>query len=285
MIIRHDLQLVFLHVPKCAGKELRAIIKHGANGRNCIEYFNFDYSETLHRHLDLAHLTMEELAHFPAFQWLHRYTVVAAIRDPYARLRSAINEYYRQFSSEDEAIVNRQGPSPAMRLDYLRQLPRRHSQRDPRFVHSLPITWFTHLGREPMVDHLLRCESLASDFQQLARDLQLPSAMQKQGTQQLRNRPDPSPEAHRPPLSSGEIALANQLYAADFQCFGFPQHQVGTDHEDPLAETVASLTPHQRHSHSLESLEHAPRVEWHWGPVSERPQSVQLCATRQRRTR
>ena len=34
MIIRHDLKLVFIHVPKCAGKQLREILKTGSDEKN-----------------------------------------------------------------------------------------------------------------------------------------------------------------------------------------------------------------------------------------------------------
>lgn len=280
MIIRHDLQLIFLHVPKCAGKELRAVFLEGAPADAAEDWFNFAYSPTLHRHVDRAHLTAEELAHEPVFQHLSRYRVIAAIRNPYERLCSAIIEYYRQFSSADEAIANGAGPSLAMQLHYLRQLPLHHSLRDPRFVHSQPITWFTHYGSRPMADHLLRCESLAEDFAQLAQQLDLPPAMQERGVRALRSQPGQTTMGLHPPLEESGFALANWLYSQDFRTFGYPMRPVPPGQDDPLATTIASLQPGRGHSHSLEFLERASLVHWHWGPSSQRPADQTLAPTR-----
>ena len=291
MIIRHDLELIFLHVPKCAGKELREIFLINSRPHNTEDFFNFVYSPILHRHVDLAHLPMDDLAHFPVHSKLKNYTIIAAVRNPYERLRSAINEYYRQYSKSDEAVTNRHGPTAAMRLHYLRQLPIRHGLRDPRFIHSLPITWFTHHGYRPMVDHVLRCESLASDMQQLASTLHLPAAMRECVRKKLRNQPETPPERWDPPLSEGEIQLANQLYALDFSTFDYPMVQrptASTATQEPapseptneLLDTLASLTPLTQHSHSIDLLERAASVEWHWGPTSRREDPGQLPPTR-----
>ena len=41
MIIRHDLNLVFVHVPKCAGKEIRDVLVTGAAEGAAESLFNY----------------------------------------------------------------------------------------------------------------------------------------------------------------------------------------------------------------------------------------------------
>jgi len=287
MIIRHDLELVFLHVPKCAGKELREILLIGATAETCEELFNFAYSPILHRHVDLAHLPMADLVHWPAHQWLARYTVIAAVRDPYERLGSAANEYFRQRSPEDEAIINGPGITAAMRRYYLSQLPLSHSQRDPRFIHSLPITWFTHLGSTPMVDQFLRCENLADDFLRLSAQLNLPAPMREAAQASLLNRPIALSQAPlETPLALAEAQMAHRLYAQDFATFGYPRQRPDSSPSldaalaADLVQAFEALTPARLPSHAIPVLERAETVEWHWGPCSHRQELASLVATR-----
>lgn len=276
MIIRHDLRLVFLHVPKCAGKQLRDIFLIGSNSENSESLFNFDYSPTLHRHVDLAHLPAADLVHWPQFKWLSLYTTIAVIRNPYERLTSAANEFFRQSSKHEESIVNSGKITQSMRLKYLKQIPLRHSQLDPRFVHSLPISWFTHLGMAPQVDHLLRCETLADDFQTLATKLKLPNEMRVGGKRLLSNCPS---SATQFPLSTDEVTIANILYRQDFATFHYLQLPDPPDNGS-ASDVISQLTPGTTASHKIPLLNRALRVEWHWGPTSERQESIALPATR-----
>lgn len=279
MIIRHDLRLVFLHVPKCAGKELRELLRHGAQPEHCISMFNFAYSSVLHRHVDLAHLPMADLVHWPEFRWLESYTTIAAIRNPYERLISSANEYFRQCSKQDEATINATGITVDMRRSYFRQLALQHSQLDPRFVHSLPMTWFTHLGATPMVDHLLRCETLADDFQHLAEQLDLPAAIRTEAAKRLRNKPSRQPAAG---LSWDEIELAHALYPQDFSTFGYSSQPLPCTPTQNSDLGLGLLSPPTSRSHAIPILSRAERVDWHWGPSSIRQEPPNLAPNRDR---
>ncbi len=278
MIIRHDLKLVFLHVPKCAGKELRELFSHDARPEHCVSMFNFAYSPVLHRHVDLAHLPMADLVHWPEFRWLESYTTIAAIRNPYERLTSAANEYFRQRSKQDEATINTTGITLDMRRSYFQQLALQHSQLDPRFVHSLPMTWFTHLGSTPVVDHLLRCETLADDVQHLAEQLDLPASIRSEAAQRLRNNPSRQTVEG---LSPDEIELAHALYPQDFGTFGYSRQRVPcppTPNSDLGLELLNPSTTTK--SHAIPILSRAERVDWHWGPSSIRQEPSNLPPTR-----
>ena len=209
---------MFVHVPKCAGKEIRDVLVTGAAEGAAESLFNYSYCSRLRRYVDLAHLPMDDLVHQPQFQWLQRYTVVAAIRHPLARLRSAANEFHRQRSKEEEAVVNGPGLPQAWCRRYMAELPWRHARRDPRYIHALPITTFTHLGEQPMLDHVVRCQSLRDDLLRLAEQLYLPAALKQAIAERLRN----ASETEVPRcFDRQEWLLAQRLYQHDFSTFGF----------------------------------------------------------------
>lgn len=280
MIIRHDLKLVFLHVPKCAGKAIREVFKTEAKDNACIDRFNFEYSEALHRHVDLAHLTLDELAHYPDFKLLEEYTVIAAVRNPYDRILSAANEYYRQFSPSDETRINRYGPTESMIISYIKQIPFRHSQRDLRFVHSLPLTWFTHLGGKPKVDYILKCETLLTDFMRVANILDLPKNIIDEGLKKLTNHQNSNGNISHE-LNEGLTLMANLLYKQDFSTFSYEMRPARINNASCLKNTIALLNPQNTHSHTLELMNTAQRVDWHWGPSSQQRLANTLVPTRQ----
>ena len=278
MIIRHDLKLVFLHVPKCAGKEIRDVLLTGAAEGAGESLFNYSHSTRLRRYVDLAHLPLDDLIHWPEFQWLERYTVIAAIRHPLARLRSAANEFHRQRNKTEEAVVNGPGLPERWCRDYMAALPWRHARRDPRYIHSLPITTFTHLGDQPMVDHLLRCPTLRDDLLALADRFVWPDVLKQAIGEQLRNASEPEhPDCSDPQ----EWLLAQRLYQRDFQTFGFApgdtprfgrrarlQRRLGLADRSWSAKALEQLDPAPCESHSRELTAWTRELRWHWGPTA-----------------
>lgn len=266
MLIRHDLRLVFLHVPKCAGKALRSLLIETAPAGGLRELWNYGYSNILHRYVDLAHLPLQDLRAYPEFAYLDHYRVLACVRNPYARLPSAVNEFYRQRSKEDERKANSHALTEAMKNHYYDQLPAGHRELDPRFIHSLPIHFFTHYGDEPKVDFLLRCESLRSDVLALADRLDWPQSLRQQAAQQLRDEPDNLSAAS---LSPRELALANALYAIDIRSFGYPW----------LAPEATPAQPPLTDPARVSSLHQAPSLSWHWGPTAANtfPTTLRPC--------
>ena len=257
MIIRHDLQLVFIHVPKCAGKQLRWIFKTTSNKDAVEELWNYEHSATLDRYVDLAHLPLTDLRHYPQFQYLDQYTVVACIRDPYMRLPSAVNEYYRQKTKRFERKANKGKISSAMKERYYRKIQAKHSELDPRFIHSLPISRFTHYGREPKVDHLLRCETLKEDMELLAEELNWPDEMHQAIPRHLKTK---VPEKATLQLTEKEQRLAEAIYEDDFETFGYPR--TITKPNQMISKPAAAGKA--LHIHQCAA------VEWHWGPKAQR---------------
>ena len=169
MIIDHDLRLVLLHVPKCAGTALRRAFMED-NSRDVVSLFDFQFSTVLQRQVDLAHMPLMDLRHFQEWKFLGRYRVIACIRHPYKRLASACREFLRQQNRNSQIQMTSSPPTKDQMLAYLRRLPMAMDAHDLRWVHGFPIHWFTHYGKRPKVDHLIRCEHLQSDLDTLAED-------------------------------------------------------------------------------------------------------------------
>ena len=264
MIIRHDLKLVFLHVPKCAGKELRKLFRLGAEDQS-IELFNYGHSAALNRYVDFAHMPLSDLCTTKLFRYLERYRVVACVRDPYKRLPSAANEFYRQKSKRHERRVIEGTLTTAMKERYYRKLRLGHSQLDPRFIHSLPMHRFTHLGIEPMVDHLLHCEKLRDEAVQLSIDLNWPAAMREAATTLPPTdlAPDPLPK---------ERDLANRMYGLDFEWFGYEWDGQG----QPSRQSSETVDAGQ-----VRWIHEAAALQWHWGPTAEQTKPRAHAARRQ----
>lgn len=264
MIIRHDLRLVFLHVPKCAGKQLRQLFALGASSGALEQLWNYGHSAALNRYVDYAHLPLSDLCTLPSFDYLKRYRVVACVRDPYKRLPSAANEYFRQKSKRHERRVIEQRLTPTMRQRYYRKLRFGHSQLDPRFIHSLPMHRFTHLGTEPMVDHLLHCEQLRDEAVKLSSELNWPDSMRAAASclPVTDSAPAPLPE---------ERALAERLYAHDFEVFGYSCVAASPSSDDRANDAVDAG--------QVRWIHEAPALSWHWGPTAkqEERRSVPAC--------
>ena len=260
MIIRHDLKLVFLHVPKCAGKKIRWIFKHCGTDRSVEEYWNYKHSSVLNRYVDMAHLPMSDMRHYNGFQLIQQYKVIACVRNPYMRLSSSANEYYRQKSKKKELIIKSGGITGKMKEKYYAQLEVKHNELDPRYIHSLPMHRFTHYGKEPMTDHLLRCENLKEEFMHLAEKLEWPKEITQAGEQMLSNA---SPDQILAEPSQQEKELANNIYKEDFKIFDYPQLHVEQTNRVLQSERSGKTT----------NIHKADGIKWHWGPEAKKDQT------------
>jgi hypothetical protein len=265
MILRHDLQLAFLHIPKCAGKSLRNLFKLESNINNCTDLWNYSYSHKVHRYVDRAHLPSDDLVHFKEFRHLREYKAIAACRHPYLRLASAIKEYYRQRSKMDEERANEGKLSRDDQLSYLRALPMHLAMLDPRYIHALPMRRFSHYGKRCLVNHWLRCEQLRKDWQALVREQALPSSWIEAADGRLMD-DDPLSRESLGPAADVLILVANQLYRNEFRYFGYEkwkEESISPADRRDLAECWKHTSSQ---SHEPQWIHQSKRLEWHWGP-------------------
>lgn len=267
MIIRHDLKLVFIHVPKCAGKEIRKILKIGANTNNSKELWNYSYSKKLHRYVDMAHLPLSDLKHIEEYKYLDKYTVIACIRNPYMRLRSAVNEFYRQKNKRCEQIVKDNKVTDEMRKKYYKKIFTKHSELDPRYIHSLPMHWFTHYGEEPKIDYILRCENLNEDLIKLSNTLNWPSNFNEAIKKIIpKNQPEQATLQNLP----YEELLVEKLYSEDFNIFKYQKKAIDEKKKQMKYIDAGKV----RDIHFCEA------VRWHWGPQAEQAKQTESKSRR-----
>ncbi len=244
-------------------------------------WFDFGYDPVLKRQVDLAHRPLMDLRHTREWRWLRRYQVIACVRHPYDRLASACREHLRQKSRKTEVQVRSQPPTDQQLLHYLRRLPAAMDSHDLRWVHGFPIHWFTHLGKRPMVDQLIRCEHLSSDLEGIGDKLDLPTSLQRRlravgEGEGRREAADLTALRNHPDLQ----ALANQLHREDFPCFEYEQQKA--DFRDPELKRLITACLAIGPSHDLPLTNLTPEMHWYYGRVSPRPE-LQLKPKRTRR--
>lgn len=287
MIICHDLKLVFLHVPKCAGTALRRVFKQQTIVGSSVAFFDFSYSQILRRHVDLAHLPLMDLRHYPEWRYLKHYHTVACIRHPYARLASACREFYRQCSRDTELQMRREPPTTEQLQAYLDALPAALEAHDLRYVHGFPIVWFTHYGTKPMVDSLLRCEHLYDDILSFSARFPLPENLRTALLDTARPDPEAGQRHNRSSLQTliddpNLIAMCNLLHREDFSTFRYPRIAARLNTGD-LAKRM-ELCLHSTASHAIPHTSLAPRMRWYWGRNSNITWPP-MAPSRQRRRR
>ena len=265
MIICHDIELVFIHVPKCAGTAIRRVFEHGSIPGSCDSLFDFDYNHILRRHVDLAHLPLMDFRHYSQWKYLRKYHTVACIRHPYARIASACREYYRQFSREYQIQMLHEAPSIEQLITYLRSLPAAFEAHDLRYLHAFPITWFTHYGSKPMVDSLLRIDHLEEDLMNLSDQCKLPTQLRNALLSSVGNsKPRKSSPSLQSLQSNSDLqALANLLHQEDFRTFGFKANAATFSDHDLSDRIQASLQTTASHAVPHTSL--CPSLRWYWG--------------------
>ena len=264
VIISHDLKIVFLHVPKCAGTALRKVFQQELQPGSSVSFFDFAYSHVLRRYVDLAHLPLVDLRHFPEWRFLKRYQTIACVRNPYARLASACREYYRQFSRETQQQMLEEAPSAEQLNHYLAALPAAYEAHDLRYVHAFPITWFTHYGSKPMVDHVLRMENLECDLSSLSRKSVLPENLSRallatvqRGDSRL------SASLYYLERDPDLITMANLLHHEDFTVFDYARN-----HAQCVSNNLVEIVEQSRRpspSHAVDHTSLAPSLRWYWG--------------------
>ena len=265
MIICHDIELVFIHVPKCAGTAIRRVFEHESIPGSCVTLFDFEYNHILKRHVDLAHLPLMDFRHYSQWKYLRKYHTVACIRHPYARIASACREYYRQFSRESQIQMLHEPPSVEQLISYLRSLPAAFEAHDLRYTHAFPITWFTHYGAKPMVDSLLRIDHLEEDLIDLSDQCKLPAQLRNALLNSVGNSKPrkPSPSLQSLQSNSDLQATVNLLHQEDFSTYGFKANAATFSDQDLNDRIQACLQTTASHAIPHTSL--CPSLRWYWG--------------------
>jgi len=155
MIVNHTAKWVFVHNPKVAGTSVRKILLPYNQSHQ--ELWHQRFVPELQRVVDMSHLSTEEFeAVCPEVDGT--YFRFGFVRDPYARLYSALKEYSKQHSVDVHSNVSRRSEF------ILNKLTPSGIQYDWSLSHFRPQFMYFYRGRKRVVDFIGRFHCLNLDF-------------------------------------------------------------------------------------------------------------------------
>lgn len=167
MIYSHQLQLVFIHNPKCAGTTIRDRITKSLTGQT-IELWGLAKTNELKSSayegiVDKAHLPINMLKKlYPEiFEYFHTSTVVAFTRHPITRLISAFNQAHNNFSKIQPENYNQE-----LFNNYCVNVVNSKIY-DARFIHARRQIDFISSNGKSFADCLIKIEEPAHGLQKL----------------------------------------------------------------------------------------------------------------------
>ena len=237
MIISTAQNFVFIHNPKAAGTAYRSVIRQYHD--HPVFFWGIRHSTYFGRSMDYAHIRLWEMpAVAPhAFRQVRDLPSLVFLRDPVRRFISAIFEHYRQYR-RDVNLSNL--PADAQHREVIafvqNELSLARVVNDHRFVHFTPQYWFTHLGQEQIVKHLLpigQSDLFAESFALLGLPAEaVPVSNESRGL------------LKEGPAAQFIESFVSVFYATDYKLFGelFAAHQrrplqVSADDAEPFAHT------------------------------------------------
>jgi len=155
MVINHTSKWVFVHNPKVAGTSIRKVLL--PYNQSSMELWHQRFIPELQRIVDVSHLSAEEFdAVCPDVG--RDYFRFGFVRDPYARLYSALKEYSKQHSVDVHSTSEKRGEF------ILNTLTPCGIQYDWSLSHFRPQFMFFYRGRKRVVDFIGRFHDLNNDF-------------------------------------------------------------------------------------------------------------------------
>jgi hypothetical protein len=215
MVIGYRRRFLFIHVPKCAGESIAAILRHEANGGARLGRKHATWS-------DAKAILGEDLASF---------TTLAAVRNPFDQVVS-FYEHLRKPLVMDAAAIERQFPGSggritpvwaselAIGLDFPAWVRRVYASEGPEADRRI----FADLGRwidgadgRIAVQRVLRFERLADDWADTARALGLQGDLPHENAS-MRDR---GPYAYRVRYDAATRAIVERHFAATLAAFSY----------------------------------------------------------------
>ena len=204
----------FIHIPKTGGKSVYAALSHFDQRRPKT------WKGRIARRLGIPlHWTEARLRRHDDLAAAHRYArgidsfTFAVVRDPYDH---AVSHYrHLQTQNKDRRFADRSLTSSLPDfLEWRAAGAGLRGGRNLRFAQLPNQFFFVQRDGKLAVDRLLRLETIDSDFQALCRDLDL-------GEIEL-PRVNVNSTANPVDLDARSIRIINDLYAEDFEAFGYP---------------------------------------------------------------
>lgn len=164
MIISHEHQFTFVHIPKCAGSYIRNKLKQyddtkGAFSNGLKHYEGFGFLNDYHIPLFL----LKE--YFPAtYSNLSAYWSFAVLRNPYTRFSSALSQYLLEHGEKEihemttkEIQVKIEGV-----IQYLEKNSLPQSFLSSKYIHFQRQVDYVYVGEEQIIDSLFFVDDMES---------------------------------------------------------------------------------------------------------------------------
>lgn len=219
MIVNNTNKWVFIHNPKVAGSSVRKTLL--PYNESHMELWHQRYIPELQRIVDMSHLSSEEFEVVTSDRY-RSYFKFGFVRDPYARLMSALKEYSAQNGVDVRSSQERRSQF------ILEKLTPVTIQYDWNFSHFRPQFMFFYRGNRRVVDFVGRFHRLNEDFKTVCALLNVSN----EGELPIERDRGHSAVMQDPLSVFGEKALEhiNRLYAMDWMLFApyLPSNMVGT---------------------------------------------------------
>jgi Sulfotransferase family len=203
MFLFQDSKVLFMHIPKCAGKTIRTAFNPDDFEAG---YWHWRFVSEMDQWADWAHPTLDVLKGLPQWELIENNTVIAIIRDPVTRFFSSLREHCKAHNVSDPSVL-------------LSELDEIRIAHDPRYIHFCPQHRFTHIGPKRHVDYLARVENLHEDLRAIGIKCRFAhsffDAIDRIPVERFDDEIDPS-------LRELFMQLILRLYSRDFLLFGYP---------------------------------------------------------------
>lgn len=199
MIISHQHQIVFVHIPKCAGRYIRNSLASldDTDGffylwrqmqnpeAEYIEYGSLQLNRCAKEkgYIDFAHMPLLMVAENfgNLFEKICQYRFFSIVRDPFARFPSSMEQRYKLFKKKRMAAVpNRELRKEITKtIEYLAQYPNSYA---PEYIHFRPQADYVFLNGNQFVENLYvmdNASELLDDIGQIVGDNFVEKAKQK----------------------------------------------------------------------------------------------------------
>ncbi|GHC32489.1 sulfotransferase family 2 domain-containing protein [Aidingimonas halophila] len=170
MIISNKYRFVFVHIPKCAGTTVRAVLQ-------VFDDRNGFYTSRVEQHEDLGRL---DFVHIPLFileqyfsselERIKRYWTFSVLRDPYSRFPSSVSQRMKKYGP---GAVHTQSIKQVKKevdeaIAYLSNQPKKPHLLPAEYIHFQKQRDYVELNGEWVVDTLYRLDQIPKLFQDVS---------------------------------------------------------------------------------------------------------------------
>jgi len=216
MIISERSSFIFIHNPKCAGTSVRlALSDYDTTGGAFWAHDDWNGRPIFNAHMPLF---MFRSRYPQYFALMSTYLSFMFVRHPYERTVSAFNELHRELSPKSGDPASEAAYTAALNK-FICKISETSLYRNPgRYRHFLRQSDFAYIGAKCHADVIMKVEEWPHCLKKLG--VFLPAVADAMRSAEKHN-VRPLARQHRSFLTPGAIKVINDIYAHDFDLFGY----------------------------------------------------------------